>query len=235
VDVNCINKADPFAILVGEKMTPIMLAACIIPRGKLNIFFMLLNHPKIDLTIPNSRGHTVRDITFMQEIEFLTRPMTDALTKHTQCPALHRDANAIVHFENPSKTTWWILNDEDIEVEAVDSHKWKDAIAAIPCYKWGAWLKSIVRYDWFARRKDLKSERWHQGLELSKIAAFKASFGAAMALRYVYGKTVSDAAKFTVKKSEQFWWIVKGQCLRGYDKEYMLAKMDGTCSTLLWI
>jgi hypothetical protein len=234
VDVNCVNKADPFAILVGEKMTPIMLAACIIPRGKLDIFFMLLNHPKIDLTITNSRGHTVRDITFMQEIEFLTKPMTDALTKHARCPALHRDANAIKHFEIPGHTTWWTViskDDKDVEVEGVDSQKWNDAIAAIPFYKWSAWLKSIIRYDWLARKKELKSEKWHQGLELAKIGGFKASYVTAHGLRYVgSGKTVSEAAKLAVKKTEQFWWIVKGQCLRGYDKEYMLAKMDGTWS-----
>lgn len=32
-------------------MTPIMLAACVVPRGKLDFFFMLLNHPDIDLTL----------------------------------------------------------------------------------------------------------------------------------------------------------------------------------------
>lgn len=60
-------------------MTPLMLAACVQPRGKLDIFFMLLNHPSINLNLKNNNYHTVYDIAFMEEIEYVVKPMTEAL------------------------------------------------------------------------------------------------------------------------------------------------------------
>lgn len=77
VDVNVVNQGGPASF----DMTPIMLSACVKARGKLDIFFILLNHKSINLEAKNSQGFTLYDICYMEEVEFSLKPMTDALEK----------------------------------------------------------------------------------------------------------------------------------------------------------
>lgn len=100
VDVNVQNKDG----MGGNNMTPLMLSACVRARGKLDIFFTLLKHPKIDLKLTNVRGHTVYDIAVLEEIEFMLRPMTDALKK-LKCE-VSKDLGVVIEFNKANGVRW---------------------------------------------------------------------------------------------------------------------------------
>lgn len=100
VDVNVQNKGG----MGGHGMTPLMLAACVKARGKLDIFFTLLKHPKIDLTLKNDHKHTVYDIAVLEEIEFVLRPMTEVL-KSKKCE-VSEDLGVVKDFNKSNGVRW---------------------------------------------------------------------------------------------------------------------------------
>lgn len=138
-------------------MTPLMLSCCVKARGKLDIFFILLA-AGADVTPKNINGHTVRDMAYMEEVEYVLRPMSDALDKHKSAPPLHKDvANVKKMFHDFDSCKWPWSNEKTSatssagHVEEESGNKavaaWKEALKKIPFYPWAIWLKSQVKYD----------------------------------------------------------------------------------------
>jgi len=238
LDVNPQNTQDDLATKVGEEMTPIMLSVCVQGRGCLPIFFMLLRDERIDLSLKNSRGHTVRDLAFMQEIEFMIHPMTDALDKVEGAPDLHSDVASIEHFREADKAMWWAEGEHPGE-EAIEEAKaagdgeeslfgdalgeWAIVLKQVPHYEWSYWLRSVTNFD-LTGRELLKLQKKQQRWETTKNAAIKAGYLAAKALIMVAGAEAAEGAKRLVSFGEKSWWAHKGQMVRGYDRMYLYTQ-----------
>jgi len=245
VDVNVQNRAG----IGGNDMTPLMLAACVRARGKLDIFFELLKHPKIDLDLKNVRGHTVFDIAALEEIEFVLRPMTDVLKKRG-CK-LSKDLNNLEKFESASSVTWKDPTKKHTTAAAASGMAagiaaaatkdipgmggmllsgpeansiWDGLLTAEPFYGDTLWLRKQVAYD-LVTKQVLRKEWVRQKKDQAKYGSLKATLHSASILHMIkIGGSMASAMKHAAKFALMTWMVYKSCGTRRYDVEYYNAQ-----------
>lgn len=233
VDVNIQNKDG----VGGNEMTPLMLSACVKARGKLDIFLILLSHPKIDLHISNSQGLTVFDIAFMEEIEFVNRPMT-ALLKTKGMEFSQSIAKDAAMFEAHDAVSWAKAVPAQAKiVEKLGEDKrpnageiWKRLQGKTKYYEDAYWLRSVTKYD-HSGNQEMKREKVRQRTITAKQVGFVAAAVSAKAAGYMMGGG-GDTMVAAVNYGRNVWRSNRGNMLRNYDMEYHLARQEKLGSSL---
>lgn len=244
-DVNAQNKGG----LGGNGMTPLMLSACVKARGKLDIFFMLLKHPKIALDAKSDSGHTVYDIAYLEELEFVLKPMTRALEKR-DC-VLSKDLEDAKEFKETHSVTWKDPNKKMKAGNAATSLGmgmtksavpevasmglllgkeanpiWRKLLTAEPFYANTLWLRKLVAYDLVASQ-ELRKEWVRQKKDIAKYASLKATIHTASVLHMLkIGGSMVTAMKYAARLALSTWLVYKACGVREYDLEYYLARKE---------
>eukprot|EP00041_Stephanoeca_diplocostata_P006162 m.77641 g.77641 ORF g.77641 m.77641 type:complete len:1596 (+) comp16204_c0_seq5:127-4914(+) len=249
VDVNVQNVGG----VGGFGMTPIMLAACVVPRGKLDIFFMLLNHPDIDLSLKaytgatnkerrkssllgsllkgfrGKKGFTLYDICYMEELEFAFHPMTDALKKRG-CDTLSTQLKCAKHFEKPSGVRWnnpRTRGSVKMLVAKKANKRWAVLQKKLPAYTYTLALRALVMYDYTAQY-ELKRESIRSKKDAAKRMSFRAA-QRATALAHALHGNMHPTMRFLKKAAifaELRWIAFRATRVRGYDIEVHRARSE---------